>query len=161
MKYLNKNYSTLEELKKHYKEWSKKLHPDVGGTDAEMQELNNELDYILSNNLFNAKSTDENFDYTAYSSLLSSIIKSVSHLENCTIEIIGVWVWITGNTFPYRAHLKSNGFLYSSSKKAWYYPTTGYSKRKSKNSMNTLRQMWGSETVKSPSKSANPASLKA
>lgn len=38
---------TFEDLKAKYREWALKLHPDMGGTDAEMQVLNNEYDQLF------------------------------------------------------------------------------------------------------------------
>ena len=46
MKYLTEKYSSIEQLKKDYRAWAKKLHPDVGGSTEEMKILNNEFDYI-------------------------------------------------------------------------------------------------------------------
>lgn len=48
MKYLN-NVVTLEDLKKAYKAWAVKLHPDNGGSVEDMQTLNNEYDLLLTN----------------------------------------------------------------------------------------------------------------
>ena len=129
MKYLNAKYSSLEELKKAYKSWAKKLHPDVGGSNEEMKILNNEFDYLISHNIFHkssAKSTTktqeqaqkEQREWDQYSGKLGEIIRSIIHIENITIEVIGVWVWVTGKTFPYKDELKTLGFHYSGSKKA-------------------------------------------
>ena len=38
---------SFEDLKAKYREWALKLHPDMGGTDAEMQVLNNEYDQLF------------------------------------------------------------------------------------------------------------------
>lgn len=46
MTYLVK-IKSFENLKAKYREWALKLHPDMGGTDAEMQVLNNEYDQLF------------------------------------------------------------------------------------------------------------------
>lgn len=160
MKYLTDKYLTLESLKKAYRSWSKKLHPDLGGSTEEMQILNNEFDYIITNRLFGSFASDKDSKTTTFSSDLAEIIRRIIHIEDITIEIIGCWPWVYGNTFPHKDELKAAGFHFSRQKKMWYYQMTPvFNKRK--NTADDLRQMWGSEIVKTPSNHANPASLKA
>ena len=45
--YLN-NCKTIEELKAQYRAWTKKLHPDCGGSDADMKALNLEYEKIFN-----------------------------------------------------------------------------------------------------------------
>ena len=47
-KYLNQNYKTTEDLKKHYRELSKQYHPDINpnGSDA-MKTINNEFEILF------------------------------------------------------------------------------------------------------------------
>lgn len=160
MKYLTDKYPTLESLKKSYRLWSKKLHPDLGGSTEEMQILNNEFDYIITNRLFGSFTTDSDPKSASYSSDLASIIRRIIHIEDITIEIIGCWPWVSGNTFPHKDELKAAGFRFSRQKKMWYYQMTPVFNRR-KTTADDLRQMWGSEIVKSAHKTANPASLKA
>ena len=160
MKYLTDKYPTLESLKKAYRSWSKKLHPDLGGSTEEMQILNNEFDYIITNRLFGSFTSESSEKSTTYSSDLAAIILRIIHIEDITIELIGCWPWVSGNTFPHKDELKAAGFRFSWQKKMWYYQMTPVFNRR-KTTADDLRNMWGSEIVKSPSKTANPASLKA
>ncbi|MGR9635292.1 hypothetical protein ACU82A_30375 [Bacillus cereus] len=35
-----------------------------------------------------------------------NIIDSISKYDDIEIEIIGVWIWITGNTYPIKKRIK-------------------------------------------------------
>lgn len=63
MKYIKVNqHTTTADLQRQYREWSKKLHPDAGGSDAEFQQLNVEYQqaqkYLQTGNI-NFISKDE------------------------------------------------------------------------------------------------------
>ncbi len=59
-------------------------------------------------------------------------------------EVIGSWLWATGKTYENKESLKELGFLFSKSKKAWFYNGSnvkegrGYFK-----DLNELRDKWG------------------
>ena len=108
MRYLNENIKTLEELKKAYHRLCLKLHPDVGGSDEEMKILNAEYE------------TPQEFQW-----LIAELLK----LDGIEIEIIGCFVWITGDTKPHKEELKALSFRWSSNKSAWYFHRDGYKKR--------------------------------
>jgi hypothetical protein len=70
------------------------------------------------------------------------------------IELIGSWIWITGNTFPVRGMLKNEGYKFSHSKAVWYWHKGEYFKKSGKlMSMDDMRDAWGSEKVESQTKS--------
>ena len=46
MKFI-KDVTTLEELKRVYKKLALKYHPDMGGTDKEMAQINNEYEALF------------------------------------------------------------------------------------------------------------------
>jgi len=47
-------------------------------------------------------------------------------LSNIKIELIGSWLWLTGDTFNIKEQLKNLGFFYSANKKAWFYNGSDY-----------------------------------
>ena len=71
-------------------------------------------------------------------------------MEGIEIEIVGSFIWITGNTKNYKDEIKALEFRYSPKKYAWYKAPSNYKKRSRKNyDMNTIRGMYGSQKVKS------------
>ena len=70
------------------------------------------------------------------------------NLPGIKIEIIGNWIWVTGNTYPHRQSLKELKFRFSKSKTAWYFHTADYKKNNNKTfTMDQIRDLFGSETV--------------
>lgn len=151
MKYFT-NVQTLEELKKQYKKLAKQYHPDLNGgaTTEIMQEINKEYDLLFER----VKNKHVNADGETYekataetSEQFRNIINSIINF-NIDIEIIGVWVWCF-NSYEYREQLKALGFKYASKRKAWCWHSGEYSSRKSKKTLDEIRETYGSETIKS------------
>lgn len=65
-------------------------------------------------------------------------------LKGVEFEVIGSWVWATGDTKPVKDSLKAAGFHFSAKKSAWYWkPTVDMPKGRAKfNSMDKLRTHW-------------------
>lgn len=153
-----KNVETLEELRKQYKELLKKHHPDNGGDVAKMQEINSEYDKLFKllkdKHEHNAKHTDNKSDYNnmkydfSEDEKLRNILNKIIHFEDITIEIIGNWVWIGGNTYQYRKDLKEFGFKFAGQKKMWYWHSEAFQKKSRKSlSMNDIRNYYGSTEI--------------
>ena len=43
-----------------------------------------------------------------------------NNYENVKVEIIGTWVWVSGDTKPHKNILAKMGLHYSGAKKMWY-----------------------------------------
>lgn len=152
MKWFN-NPKSIEELKKQYKNLAIKNHPDRGGNLKNMQEINVEYD-ILFKQLKNIHETTEGKTYeketTETPEEFKNIIDKIISIDNIMIEIIGSWIWITGNTFPHKELLKVLNFRFSKSKKAWYYHDDGYTKIGKKTfTLDEIRSLYGSEVINS------------
>jgi curved DNA-binding protein CbpA len=158
MKYF-KNPQTLEELKKQYRELAMKHHPDKGGDTATMQAIKNEYDDLFVK-LKDVRKDREGKTYTAKQSTnetpehFKHIIDELMKMENITIEIIGCFIWVTGETKPYKDMLKALKFFYHSTKKAWYLKPENYHRQSRKDySFDEIRNMYGtSGEVKTKSK---------
>lgn len=152
------NPQTLEELKRQYKQLALKHHPDLGGNTTDMQQINSEYD-ILFEKLKHTHATAEGKTYTESKETtetpdeFKNIINALINLEGINIELCGSWLWITGNTKEHKEVLKGLHFRWSKSKCAWYYHTEDYKKSSKKTySLDEIRDLYGSETIKSEPK---------
>ena len=152
MKYF-KNVTSIEKLKKQYRDLVLQYHPDLNKEDTTsiMQELNaeyNELFDKVKNSFVNAdgklytKENSENIND------FKNIINKIITFKDCKIEVIGNWLWITGNTKYYKEILKNLKFKWINNKKAWAYHTDKYFK-KTKNiyTLDDLRSSFVTVTV--------------
>lgn len=161
MKWFN-NPTSLEGLKKQYRQLAKAHHPDLGGNTSDMQSINTEFDKLYSelekaeaNKHSTGAAHTSNTTHTGKATTTSetaaafrAIIEQLITLNNITIEIVGSWVWVTGDTYQHRDTLKALRFNWSRSKKAWYYHSEPYIKRSRKTfTLDEVRSLYGSTTV--------------
>lgn len=67
-----------------------------------------------------------------------------------TIEVIGSWLWVHGDTKPYKSELKAAGFRWHSKRVSWYYRPAGYSTQyNARMSLGELAYVYGSRVVAS------------
>ena len=72
MKFI-KDVTTLEELKRVYKKLALKYHPDMGGTDKEMAQINNEYEALFDK----LKNTHKNKEGEYYQKLTTFVIPRI------------------------------------------------------------------------------------
>jgi curved DNA-binding protein CbpA len=150
----------LEDVKETYRKLCFKYHPDISketNCTQIMQEINTE--YTKAFNTY--KDIHRNAQKETYTARetstetpeeFSNIINAIIHFVGIKIEIIGKWIWITGNTMPYREDLKKLKFTWCSNKKAWTYHRPEDRKlTKQTYSFDTIRSMFGSQEIKTES----------
>lgn len=158
------NVNTLSDLRKQYKELLKKYHPDNGGSEEIMKAVNVEYDKLFKvlkdrhesnsadcnqNTTDNAKS-DYNSNMYDWENdrALRDILQRVINYCGIEIEIVGQWIWVSGNTYAYRKDLKDIGFKWASQKKQWYWHSEVFRKRSHRTlSMEDIRSYYGSTRV--------------
>lgn len=130
-----KNVKSIQELKTQYRNLIMQYHPDLNinlDTTKIMQEINSQYDELFAkvkNQFVNAngeiyeKQNQE--DIGDFKNILNRIVT----FKDCKIEIIGNWIWISGNTKFYKEILKSLKFKWINNKKAWAYHQDKYFKR--------------------------------
>jgi hypothetical protein len=139
-----KNIEGINEAKKIYKTLAKQLHPDMGGNEEDFKLLNNIYNDIIENKIY--FSNDSKFDIE-----LEKIISQILHYENIIIEVVGSWIWLSGDTKAIKDKLKELNFKWASKKKQWYY---GEMKKRNPNpkSLDEIKSKYGFQTVKTKEK---------
>ena len=150
------NASTLEELRKQYKELIKIHHPDNGGSVSDIQEVNAEYDKLFkilkdrhdSNATAKENTSYDNmkYDFTE-DQKLREMLNKIINFSGITIEVCGSWIWVF-NSYNYRKELKEMNFRFAGKKKAWYWHSKSFRKKSKKSlSMNDIRSYYGSTEI--------------
>jgi len=139
-----KGVEGINEAKKIYKKLAKKLHPDVGGSEEEFKALNTVYTHLIEHKIY--FTNDIKIDVE-----LEKIISLILHFENITIELVGSWIWVSGDTKEIKEKLKELGFKWASKKKQWYYGEMKGRNPKEK-SMDEIKAKYGCETLKKKEK---------
>jgi hypothetical protein len=139
--------SDIDQLKKEYFKLAKKYHPDAGGTKEQFQMLQSEYENLLKKLLSGSKlSSEQQNNEIILDEALRKAIDAIIGLPNISIELVGKWIWITGNTYPLRNELKAAGFMFAPKKKMWYYKGTESSGRGDL-SMEEIKLKYGSTKI--------------
>lgn len=153
------NCKTIEDVKETFRDLAKKLHPDCGGDAEQFKKMMQEYTIIFKRlkNVHRAgeKKTEqaeqESHEYTESESPeeFADIISKVIYMDGVEIEIVGRWIWLSGNTYAYKDDIKAAGFFWSSKHKKWYYNGgTKKSKKHSKLTFDQVKDLHGCKTVK-------------
>lgn len=148
--------TSLDELRKTYKKLVIKYHPDNGGSEETIKEINAEYDILFKR----IKSDYEKSDRYQHASgkqkqpydwqkdmLIRNTIMQLSRFKGITVEIIGVWIWVS-DCYAYRKELKQLGFHWARQKQMWYLHFDDYHKFSSRPvPMSHIRAKYGSVVV--------------
>ncbi len=131
IKFFNREtIKTGQDVKSQYRDLIKKYHPDMNGNSEEsnenMKQINAEYEYLLpiADKLEEQELKSENKKKTTRHDIndgYREIIEKIIFLNGLKIEIMGSWVWVSGNTYAYFTQFKEYGFKWSKNKKAWYW----------------------------------------
>jgi len=117
-------FASAEEIRLNYKRMMMKHHPDRQGNE-EIAKLINVAYEFLTKMQYDGSSEqaiDENNDEfitRTDDDELNVILSMVTGLEGLVVELVGTWIWVSGNTFPHKEILKNLDFKWASKKKVW------------------------------------------
>lgn len=154
--------SSLEELKKAYRALCMRYHPDIcrvcSKAEAEeiMKQINSEYEAaaeVIKRRAQAGGNVNEKDAHESAESLkkFADLINQFVIFDDLNIEIIGVWMWVSGNTYKHKSELLAAGFKWSKKRKMWYWHSPKDApmfKRKPKLSTDEMRAIFGSTTVK-------------
>lgn len=131
------NCNTVEDVKRKYRELALAYHPDRGGDTETMREINAEYHKVLES-LSGQQSKDKKGGIHTYhynKDVEQAIIDKLDELfqldlSECTVALIGLWIWVFGETKPLKEQLKACGFKFQGHRQAWSWkPYKGKSRR--------------------------------
>ena len=157
-----KDCKTIEDVKATYKSLAKKYHPDIAGAEftATMQEINSEFEKAFEKYKNIHESAEGNTYETEQNSTETpaEFMEIINKLINCNglnIELIGRWIWVNGNTYPYKDIIKQLGFKWASNKKSWYWHTAEDSTANRKSmSLEKIKEKYGCTSFQTNSRVA-------
>lgn len=145
---------TPEELKRAWLAIVRECHPDKGGS-VELCQLANSLYERLADGPFRfqaeapefpeTETEDDGFDAETLPEETREKAYRFAGTPGLVLEIVGTWLWITGDTRANKDALKESGFRWSPRKAAWYFHAEPYRKHsKRRFTLDEIRAMHGS-----------------
>jgi len=111
-----------------------------------MQNINCEYSQIIKNPFFSFEKQSKlnQDDFLRYPDLIDQIVK----LNGIIIELIGDWLWLSGNTYCHSIILKKLGFFFAPKKIMWYFRPPEFKAPNSKPmSIDEIRLKYGCELI--------------
>ena len=149
--------NTLEEAKKLYKTLARENHPDTGGDLRTMQEINGEYSQFCASfanrearerqrtaHADGKKSAADYHDLDQVTEEVRKMIEFALNLDGVEVELMGLWVWLTGNTKTHKDAIKAQGFKWAKNKEAWYFAGVPTFNRQ-KHTLDEIRGRHGSQ----------------
>ena len=80
---------------------------------------------------------------------LREVLQQIISFEGITIDVVGCYIWVDGNTYQYKDDLKAIGFRWSAQRRKWYWHNGEYRRRgNSKLSFADIQNKYGSTEIR-------------
>lgn len=141
----------IEDIKKQFHKLSLQLHPDCGGSEADFVAMAAEYDELLKHHQEFHRASDgttytrepENPEQPGE---FAAVIDALLRMDGIEFELIGVWLWVFGDTKPHKDELKDLGLRWNAKRGKWYKAPNDSKRRPSrmsKASYEELREKYG------------------
>lgn len=149
-----KETTTPEEIKKRYRELCKQHHPDLGGDEETMKAVNDQYHKALKSAdgqaSFDESGKEHKYYYHAErEEEIAAKLRELLALkmESVDIYLIGVWVWLKGETKPHKDKLKALDCKWHSKNACWYYRPEGYRSTRSGKGLDEIARKYGARKI--------------
>lgn len=152
---------TVGAVKSEYRTLAKLHHPDRGGSTETMQEVNasyhSRLESLHGQTSmgYDKKRHTYYYDEEKEQEVMDKIAELLGlNLPNIRIELIGTWVWVSGDTNPVKEQLKAAGLIWHGKRKKWYWRRPTFRRKYSGVSMDGLRSAYGCQSFEQETEGA-------
>jgi len=148
---ITKELITLEDVKKSYREAARIYHPDINKAGLETMKIVNEAHETLLKENYPIEYNKNEDASENYGKEINEALNKIINIPDIEIEIIGSWVWVSGETKKHKDTLGKNGagFKWSNNKKMWCFRPRSDRRRYSGNqSIDDIRATYGSSSVR-------------
>ena len=139
--------NTKDDLKSAYRQACKKYHPDVNPNGLELMKLINAAHDFLKKHIkkWNYQNVNEDIPIDE---VMQAIFDKIKRFPGIEIEVCGTWLWVSGDTKPYKGQLKESGLKWARKKGQWYWSPAGYRKKSRRVfTMDEIRRTFGSQEL--------------
>jgi hypothetical protein len=159
-------FKTRDEIKEEYRRLCRLHHPDLFANESPeiqaeqtrtMQAINTEYRAAMDAAVRAEKPGQSEASYAGSADVAERIrqaIEAVIRFDQIEIEICGAWLWLHGETYAIKDHLKASGYRWGRQKRLWYFAGVASSSRTS-HSMEEIRERYGSERVTRQARTAS------
>ena len=139
------------EIKARYRELCKQHHPDLGGNEETMKAVNLEYEARLRGEFRKSMDDDAAEGAVDLEREVAAKFAEVIAVEGLIVELVGRWVWVTGETFNFKDKLKAAGFWWASKKRAWYWHAPEDSVRGGRKTLEQIKATYGAVRMRGES----------
>lgn len=151
-----KGCSTVGEIKSLFRDLMKRWHPDLGTPDDKVQRTETSQDIIGQykkslegsdgETSYDATGKEHTYHYDpkTESEIMAKVLDLLRLRMNAVkIELIGTWVWCSGDTKPHKDLLKAAGMFWNDKRKMWAWHLPTYKHHYSGIDTDVLRRVYG------------------